>query len=1020
MAEHVPSSTTSDTPLTAWFFQRVFEHVLLAVAITGVDGEILFVNLPYGELTGQEPAALIGRTLTLRTVGGSALVGDHESWQVALDNGVWGGETQVVHRDGESVLLWTRLRAVVDPADGVTRVFVSLEDITSRQEEERRFESLLESAPDAMVVTDGHGIIRLINAELERVFGYRREELVGHHVELLVPVVDATRYAELLHDFREDPSTRRYPDELVLKADRSELTVEMSVRSIPMGDQLWIAGSFRDVTARREFEQERERQQQALEEAKETAVVATRAKSDFLANMSHEIRTPMNAIIGMTHLALNTDLTEQQRDYLEKANGAANNLLEIINGILDFSKIEAGRLELEVVDFQLEDVLANVTNVIGLRAQEKGLEFLLSVDRDVPATLKGDPLRLGQVLTNLTSNAVKFTGTGEVEVAVAVAARPDDAGNATTLEFSVRDTGIGITAEQQSRLFQSFSQADASTTRQFGGTGLGLTISKHLVESMGGSIVAESIPRYGSTFRFDATFLDASDDRLVPARGVDATSTLRILVVDDNAASRQILEEMLAAMGHDVTLAHSGAKALDLIDGVAQPFDLVLLDWKMPEMDGVETAARIARLPADSRLHLPKVIMMTAYGVELVQSQAEAQGVLDVLMKPVNPRTMVDTLQQTFAPTTASPRPATTRPDRPGGQPLHGLTVLLVEDNEVNQQVARELLRSEGIVVDLADNGQEAVAMANPDRHHLILMDCQMPVMDGYEATRQLRERFTPDELPILAMTANALEGDRERVLDVGMQDHIAKPVDPDTLFGTLESWVDTPIRSAANRTTESATGVTDDSNAKSVNSAESVNTVLDFRAGLTRVGGNPRLLAELWQSFLAEHAGVAGRISEAVKAGEQDRSVLLAHTLKGAATTLGAVEIGATAADWERRLRRGEPDGPWLAVAEERRFDEQLDRLIDHLAPHGVMKPTATTDNPEQGERFDRDVHAASLQTLAQLLDDGDTSAIELVEELSTRPGGTDPDLVVVARLTQGYDFQAALESLRAWTGGP
>jgi PAS domain S-box-containing protein len=1020
MTEQEPSSTTSETPLDASFFQRVVEHGVLAVAMTGVDGEILFVNLAYLELTGRDQAALVGRTLPLRTVGGAPLVDDRESWSVALDQGMWAGETQVVDRDGRSVLLWTRLRAVVDPANGATRVTVSLEDLTAREREEQRFEGLLDSAPDAMVVVDDHGIIRLINAELERVFGYDREELVGQHIRLLVPAADPPRYARLLQEFREDPSTQLHDDELVLKADRSELRVEMSVSSIPMGDQLWVAASLRDVTARREFELERERQQQALAEAKDAAEVATRAKSDFLANMSHEIRTPMNAIIGMTHLALNTDLSEQQRDYVEKAYGAANNLLEIINDILDFSKIEAGRLELEVVDFQLEDVLANVTNVIGLRAQEKGLEFLLSVDRDVPATLTGDPLRLGQVLTNLTSNAVKFTGTGEVEVAVAVAAKPQDAVDVTILEFSVRDTGIGLTAEQQSRLFQSFSQADASTTRQFGGTGLGLTISKHLVESMGGSITVESVPQYGSTFRFDAAFRDVSDDRLVPARRVDTPPTLRILVADDNATSRQILEEMLAAMGHDVTLAHSGAKAVELIDGAAPPFDLALLDWKMPEMDGVETAARISQLPSDSRGRLPKVIMMTAYGVELVQSQAEAQGVLDVLMKPVNPSTMFDTLQQTFAPTARPPRPATTRPDRSGGGLLQGLTVLLVEDNEVNQQVARELLRSEGIVVDLADNGQEAVAMANPGRHDLVLMDCQMPIMDGYEATRQLRQRFNPDELPILAMTANALEGDRERVLDVGMQDHIAKPVDPDTLFATLQSWIDTPTRTVANQSTGSAGTNTSYIAIESVDSDESVKAVLDYRAGLTRVGGNPKLLAELWQSFLAEQVDVASQISEAVKGGEQDRSVLLAHTLKGAATTLGAVEIGATAADWERSLGNNEQKSAWKAVAQERRFDEQFDRLIDHLAPHGVMKPTASVSSAEQSGRFDRDAHAESLQALAQLLDHGDTSAIELVEKLSTRPGGTDPDLVAVTRLTQAYDFQAALESLRAWIGEP
>jgi len=473
--------------------------------------------------------------------------------------------------------------------------------------------------------------------------------------------------------------------------------------------------------------------------AKQAAESATKAKSDFLANMSHEIRTPMNAVIGMAHLALRTKLTPKQEDYLRKIQRSANSLLGIINDILDFSKIEAGKLHMESVDFGLDEVLDNVSTVVGVKAQEKKLEFLMDTAPDVPMALAGDPLRLGQVLTNLCNNAVKFTEAGEIVLATELV---EKGAQWVILRFSVRDTGIGITAEQQQKLFEAFTQADTSTTRKFGGTGLGLTISRHLVNMMQGDIRVESESGRGSKFTFTAKFGlvgKVTDRNLAPSRELRG---MRVLVVDDNASSREILQTLLESMSFEVSTAASAEEGIaELVKAAkGRPYQLVVMDWKMPGMDGLNASAIIHR-HTDIPIK-PKIIIVTAYGREELVLRSEKIGVDGFLLKPVSQSVLFDAIMVAFG----KEMPEFKREARNGADAaqefvnIRGARVLLAEDNAINQQVAQEILENAGLAVDIANNGKEALEMVKGRTYDAVLMDIQMPEMNGFEATREIRK----------------------------------------------------------------------------------------------------------------------------------------------------------------------------------------------------------------------------------------------------------------------------------------
>jgi signal transduction histidine kinase/CheY-like chemotaxis protein len=738
----------------------------------------------------------------------------------------------------------------------------------------------------------------------------------------------------------------------------------------------------REIANRRRSEAEAAAQRDIAEEA-------TRAKSDFLANMSHEIRTPMNAIIGLSHLVLKTDLTPRQRDYLKKIQGSGQHLLGIINDILDFSKIEAGKLTVEEIEFDLERVLDNLANLISEKTTAKGLELVFDVDRDVPHSLVGDPLRLGQVLINYANNAVKFTEKGEVELHVNVLEQDE---HEVFLRFAVSDTGIGLTEEGKSRLFQSFQQADTSTSRKYGGSGLGLAISRKLANLMGGDVGVESELGQGSTFWFTARLKRGEGGRKA-ILGADLQGK-RALVVDDHQHARVVLMDLLTTMGMKAEEADGGLAAINAVDRAetaGTPYDIVFLDWQMPGMDGIEAARRLKARPLSKPPHL---VMVTAYGREEVLRGAEAAGMEDVLIKPVSASVLFENVARLLGGAVTEARKHVEAVET-GTESLRGARILLVEDNELNQEVATELLRDAGFIVDVADNGRIALDKLDSSSFDIVLMDMQMPVMDGLEATRAIRAQPRFAKLPVVAMTANAMDEDRRRCLEAGMNDHLGKPIEPTELWSMLLKWV--PARAPVAGAAAAPPAPAEIALPAGIEG-------LDIDNGLRRVLGKRALYLSMLQKFVAGQRDTIGQLRAAVAKGEAGNAERIAHTTKGVAGNIGAAGVQAAAAEVEKALR-------------EQRSDAEVNARIDALAPplDALVAALAAAlgtgaGMARRGGDFDAGKFAGVREQLLALLAEDDAEAGELLlEHAELLQAALPAQFNQIDQAIRAFDFQGA-----------
>ena len=852
-------------------------------------------------------------------------------------------------------------------------------------EREAYFRAIFEHTAVGIIARDLQYKLLGVNAAYEKLLGYVRAELEHMDVAVLMRPEDIRTSQEMLEKLKSGELSSYSTERCYRRKDGSELWTDVIVSAIrDEGGRLTAtAAMVNDISERKAAEQ-------AMREAKEIAEEATRSKSMFLANMSHEIRTPMNAVIGMSHLALKTELTPRQRDYVQKIHNSGTALLGIINDILDFSKIEAGKLDMESVGFDLEEVLNGVSTMVGQKVFDKGLELLFDTATDVPLQLVGDPLRVGQILVNLVNNSVKFTEQGEVHLHVEMAEKQDDR---VKLKFAVRDTGIGMTPEQCARLFKPFTQADGSTTRKYGGTGLGLTISKRLTEMMGGTIWVESEAGQGSTFCFTAWFglgVEGKRRKVVP----EDLNGARVLVVDDNPGAREVLSDQLSALPFVVDQVASGAEAVAAVRDASSPYRIVFMDWKMPGMSGIDASRAIKALPSP-----PAIIMVTAFGRDDVRQEAEQAQLDGFLVKPVGTSALLDAIMLVFAPEAHEALAAGLHSSTHN---LSGARFLLAEDNEINQQIAVELLEGAGATVVVANDGRQAVEKflaEPPGTFDIVLTDLQMPEMDGYEVVRRIRADAVRGTLPVIAMTAHAMAEERDRCIAAGMNDHITKPIDPDAMFNTLLRWL--PRRAGA--TAAPAVVVTPDA-------AEPLLVIagVDTANGLKRVAGNQALYRRLLIKYVEGQEAAPAELRAALAAGDRATAERIAHTAKGVSGNIGADQPQQAAAALERAIHDASEN-----EALQETFAIAIAETVAAL--RGALGETATATAAASGP-VDAAAAQAAITRLEGLLASADGDAGDcFAEHAALLRGALGAEAAAgVERAVNDFDFDAAMAKLR------
>ncbi|MBE0682187.1 MAG: response regulator [Anaerolineales bacterium] len=829
------------------------------------------------------------------------------------------------------------------------RVVWVARDITERKRiemettrQKQYFESLVSNSPVAVVVLDNEEKIVSINPAFEHLYGYKSAEVVGVNLDTLITtkesLQEAASYTQQvmttsIHAF----SKRR-------RKDGSLVDVEIfGVPVIVAGERLGAFALYHDISE--------------IVRAQKEAEQANRSKSEFLANMSHEIRTPMNGVIGMLELALDTPLTSEQQDYLQTSLKSAEALLSLLNDILDFSKIEAGKLDLEAINFSLRNAIEDVGYTLAKRAQDKGLELVCLVHPDIAHTLRGDAGRLRQILTNLVGNAIKFTHQGEIVIrAEAIKETPTH----THIHFSVQDTGIGIPHERQAAIFERFTQADGSTTRKYGGSGLGLTISRQLVEAMQGTIGLKSDPGVGSEFWFDIAFEkveSAPQTDIQPSALETDMSKARILGVDDNQTNRLVLSKMVEGFGCRIDMAASGAKGIEMLHKAAReddPYDVVLLDMQMPGMDGEQTARTIK---SDSLVRDVKIVILTSMGKRGDAIRLEALGCSGYLLKPVKQLMLFEALQAVLSRVPETDAGLVTRhliaEKRAGGK-----RILLAEDNPINQKLAVVILQKAGYSVDVVENGQLAFEKISSGGYSAVLMDVQMPELDGYEATRKIRdwEIAHNTHIPIIAMTAHAMKGDREKCLDAGMDDYITKPIESRILYNVLDRWLET-AEDQSKETPGKPQAVLFDSQNFALDMDDGLfgeeaapassltdrpappaptftppKLPVDLTAALVRFDGDRDFMLEMCRDFRDHLPERVQEIKSAFTDGDINRLARHAHTLKGVSLNFDATFLAELASHVEEICKREKilDAQPFIA-----QIDIEAVRVQEYLTQH-------------------------------------------------------------------------------------
>ncbi len=732
--------------------------------------------------------------------------------------------------------------------------------------------------------------------------------------------------------FQNDEKEKRAAELIIANKELAFQNEEKEKRAAELiiaKEELVFQNSEKDNQSKRTFALKE--QNLELEMQKKQLDEASQLKSAFLSNMSHELRTPLNAIVGFSELALKTSLTEKQHNYLSKIKISSQTLLGLVSDILDLSKIEAGKMELEMADFYLEEVLQQIINQFGNKSQEKGLKLTIITETNVPKRIKGDELRLGQILSNLTSNAVKFSKNGEIVIHVELLENDEESAK---LQFSIKDTGIGLTEKQAKTLFQPFTQADTSTTRIYGGTGLGLSISRELVSMMNGDIWVESTEGVGSIFYFTVITKTANEMRFSQYRKSVEKWGLRILVVDDKEDSREILGSMLAEMPLEVTMTTSGKEAIAILEKTNENnrYDLVIMDWKMPEMDGIEASLRIKKL--FKKDDAPAIILLTAYATEGLQERADQIGLEEsILYKPITPSLLFNAiihvcdkagLDRTFTATEK-------KDDSTYLSKLLNTRVLLVEDNEINREVATEILEVSGLKVTIAKNGREAVVIMKASPIDIILMDIQMPIMDGYAATIEIRKDKAFNDVPIIAMTANALPNDRIKCMQAGMNDYVSKPIDTNELLRKIAQWVKREPGIVEKPMLETSTHQAAEEQAFIISEKMIDKLVgIDVETGLSRLGGNQTLFYKLLIKFHKNHKKAIKEIRNALDLNDKKTAEIIAHTLKGVAGNIGAqsVFLNAGALEAELKLKTRMDAEPLL-----KQLDQALEQVFSSIS---------------------------------------------------------------------------------------